>query len=198
MLIQLRHHVYIKFDLVSLGPSILFPWPFWPIWPFGTSPVLKSTANRSFHLGHIYFIRSAIFGYSIFLTIAFLDLFLYPSRGILAFHCSCPFSHMLRNTVYHFLFSMSAYITFSNTSSTWAFSFSQQHLKWPGGVLHSAKHWDNRPEWFRHTIQLTKGKFCHQLRAETQYKQGGLSNKGSSLSSQPLICKRSGWKMCCI
>ena len=75
---------------------------------------------------------------------------------------------------------MGAYINISNTSSTWAFSFSQQHLKWPGGVLHNVKHRDNRPEWFRHTIQLTKGKFCYQLKAETQYKQGGLSNKGSS------------------
>ena len=46
MLIQLRHHVYIKFDPVSLGPSILFPWPFWPISPFGTSPVLKSILTR--------------------------------------------------------------------------------------------------------------------------------------------------------
>ena len=75
---------------------------------------------------------------------------------------------------------MGAYINVSNTSSTWAFRFSQQHLKWSGGVLHSPKHRDNRPKWFRNTIQLTKGKFCHQLGAKTRYKQGGLSNKGSS------------------
>ena len=96
-----------KLDPSSLGSSFLFHGLFGLYDLFGTSPVLKSTANHSFHPGHILFYKV-----NIFLTIAFLDLFLYPSRGILAFHCSFPFLHMLRNTVLAFSFSMGAYIIF--------------------------------------------------------------------------------------
>ena len=78
----------------------------------GLHRCLKAQLIAAFIRDIFIFIRSAIFGYSIFLTIVFLDLFLYPSRGILAFHCSCPFSHMLRNTILTFSFSMGAYKIF--------------------------------------------------------------------------------------
>ena len=77
--------------------------------PLGLHQCLKAQLITAFIQDIFIFIRSTIFGYSILLTIAFLDLFLYPSRGILAFHCSCHFSHMLRNTVLAFSFSMGAY-----------------------------------------------------------------------------------------
>ena len=77
--------------------------------PLGLHQCLKAQLIAAFIWDTFKFISSSIFGYSIYLTIAFLDLFLYPSRSILAFHCSCPFSHMLRNTILAFSFSMGAY-----------------------------------------------------------------------------------------
>ena len=79
---------------------------------WGLHQCLKAQLIVAFIQDIFKFTRSAIFEYSIYLTISFLDLFLYPSRSILAFHCSCPFSHMLRNTVLAFSFSMGAYIIF--------------------------------------------------------------------------------------
>ena len=111
--------------------------------------MLKSTANRSLSSG-TYFYKV-----SIFLIIAFFGPFLILLKEYFSTSLLLPFLHMLRNTVLHFHFPW-AHIQYFNTSSTWAFSFNQQHLKWPGGVLHNAKHRDNRPEWFRHTIQLAK------------------------------------------
>ena len=67
VLIQLRHHVYIKFDPVSLGSSIYFHGLFGLSILLGTSPVLKSTANCSFHPGHFQIYKvSNIWIYHIF------------------------------------------------------------------------------------------------------------------------------------
>ena len=145
--------------------------------PLGLHWCLKAQLIAAFIRDIFVFIRSAIFGYIIFLTIAFLDIFLYPSRGILAFHCSCPFSHMLRNIVSAFSFSIGAYITF------------------PIQVVHELSVLANNISSDQRefctvpnigTTQLTKSKFCHQLKAETQYKQGGLSNKGCSEERSPV------------
>ena len=119
-----------------------------------------------------------------------------PFKGYFSISLLLPFfTYVKKHSFIIFIFHGRIF-NISNISSTWAFSFSQ-HLKWSRGVLNSAKHWDNRPKLFRHTIQLTKRKFCHQIRAETQNKQGGLSNKGSSGEKGPPCHKprsHSGWK----
>ena len=151
----------------------------------GLHQCLKAQLTAAFIQDIFKFIRSTIFGYNIYLTIAF---------GTFSYTLLLTY---VKKHILEFTISMGAYINISNTSSTWAFSFSQQHIKRLGGVPHSSKHEEDRPEWFRHTIQLTKGKFCHQLRAVTQYKQGGLSNKSSSGEKGPPCHKsisQSGWK----
>ena len=65
----------------------------------GLHQCLKAQLIAAFIQDIFNFIRLVIFGYSIYLTISF-GTFSYTLQGVfLAFHWSCPFSHMLRNTV---------------------------------------------------------------------------------------------------
>ena len=112
---------------------------------WGLHQCLKAQLIAAFIQDIFKFTRSTIFGYNIYLTIAFLDLFLIPFEEYFSISLLLTFfTYVKKHSFLAFSFSMAAHKTFSNTSSTWAFSFIQQHLKWPGGVLlHSAKHRDN-------------------------------------------------------
>ena len=122
------------------------------------------------------FIRDIFYKVSVFFIIAFWT-FSYTLQGVFYHFIDLAlFTYVKKHNFIIFIFHGRIFNIF-HIGRTWAFIFSQQHLKWLEGILHSAKHRDNRPEWFRHTIQLTKGKFCHQLRAETQHKHGGFPTK---------------------
>ena len=155
----------------------------------GLHQCLKAQLITAFIRDIFIFIRSAIFGYSIFLTISFLDLFLYPSRGILAFHCSFPFLHMLRNTVLQFSFSMGAYSIFQYKQYM-SFQFQPTTSQVTRGSSAQCQTSGQPTRMIQAYNPTYQGKFCHQLRAETQYKQGGLSNKSSSRENNP-PCQKS-------
>ena len=79
--------------------------------PLGLHQCLKAQLITAFIQDIFKFIRSTIFGYSIYLTIAFLDLFLYPSRGIFSISLLLPFFSYVKKHSLAFLFSMGTYIT---------------------------------------------------------------------------------------
>ena len=80
--IQLRHHVYIKFDPVSLGSSIFISMAFLAYMSFwGLHQCLKAQLIAAFIQDIFKLIRLAIFGYNIYLTIAF-GTFSYTLQGV--------------------------------------------------------------------------------------------------------------------